>query len=340
MQKRGFMVLAGLTLVLTVWAIWSVSGKDPAVGRAIPGQRAVPALGPKLSDLAWIRLSHGPTKANFAQIGGRWSVVEKGNYPAAAGKVKQMLLALADLRLVEAKTERPELFARLALDDPSNGKSTQVTLQDRTGATVAELIVGKRRYDRLGGGNDAVYVRRPGEDRAWLAGGSLDLAGDVISWLDRRIVDIPDKRIASVKFTGEDGATLTLSRTAPEEDFTVVDAPPDTHFKAPPLIAELAAALENFDLEDVKPAAELPVPDRGVATASFTTFDGLTVEVFVFERDNANWAAFDASGSGASEAEGKAITARAARWTYAIPAGKAKRLRTKLSDLIDAPKGS
>jgi hypothetical protein len=126
--------------------------------------------------------------------------------------LRQVLLGLADLTLVEPKTDRPDLFARLDLDDPANGKSTEIRLSDRTGQAVAELIVGRRRTDRLGTGNDAVYVRKPGADRAWLARGSLDVSGEVVDWLDRRILDIPAARIASVKLTGE-GATLVLSRS-------------------------------------------------------------------------------------------------------------------------------
>ena len=88
-----------------------------------------------------------------------------------------MLLGLADLTLVEPKTERPELFPRLDLDDPSNGKSTLTSGQDRTGGTVAELIVGKRRSDRLGGGNDGVYLRKPGETApGWRAARSMSAA--------------------------------------------------------------------------------------------------------------------------------------------------------------------
>ena len=85
-----------------------------------------------------------------------------------------MLLGLADLSLVEAKTERAELFSRIGLDDPSNGKSTLVPVQDRSGANVGELILGKRKFDRLGGGNDGVYVRKPGADRTWLARGTVE----------------------------------------------------------------------------------------------------------------------------------------------------------------------
>src|SRR5207247_10988712 len=107
-------------------------------------------------------------------------------------------------------TERPVLFGRLDLDDPTTGNSTQLTLQDRAGQTVAELIVGKRRQDRLGGGNDSVYVRKPGINRAWLARGSLDLSGEPVEWPDRRILDIPISRIASPKLAGEAGHAMVL----------------------------------------------------------------------------------------------------------------------------------
>src|SRR5262249_5399874 len=154
---------------------------------------------------------------------------------------------------------------------------------------VGELIVGKRKVDRFGGGNDGVYVRKPGSDQAWLARGSLDLGGDLSTWLDRRILDIPEKRIASVKFTDEAGNVLTLSRAAAGDKFKVEDAPADAKFKSAAVLAEPAGVLTSLDLTDVKPQPDLPVPDRDVATASFTTFDGLTIELFLFGRNNVDW---------------------------------------------------
>src|SRR4051794_14555858 len=212
MQKRGFLILAAVTLVLVVLAIVSVGRGNRATASADANRLALPELGTRLRDLAWIRLSHGATKVDLAEVGGQWTLVEKGNYPAAAGKVRQMLLGFSNLTLVEPKTERPELFVRLGLDDPKDGHSTLVTLQDRTGANVAELIVGRQRIDRFGGGEDGVYVRRPGENGTWLARGSLNVSGEPIEWLDRRILDIKEQRIAAVTLTDENGATLTLKR--------------------------------------------------------------------------------------------------------------------------------
>ena len=101
-----------------------------------------------------------------------------------------------------------------------------------------------------------------------------------------------------------------------------------------------AAALETLNLDDVKPAAELPVPDKDVVTASFATFDGLTVDLRLMERDKADWVAISATGSGLAEAEAKKIEGKVSHWTYAIPAYKANLLKTKLADLVEPPKGS
>ncbi len=278
-------------------------------------------------------------KTDFAEIGKRWVLVEKGNYPAATGKIRRLLLGLADLSLVEPKTERPDLFARLDLDDPGNGKSTLVTLQDRQGKTIAELIVGKTRHDRLGTGSDGVYIRKPGEQRAWLARGSLDMPIDAVEWLDRRIIDLPAARITSVALTDSDGTALTLQRDAASGKFAVADPPPDTKFKPDTVLAGPAGALAALDLADVKPSADLPVA-AGVSIARFTTADGLTVELQLFSRDNADWITIEASGADKAEPEAKTINDKVSHWAFAIPPERAKLLRTRLADVVEPAKGS
>jgi len=99
-------------------------------------------------------------------------------------------------------------------------------------------------------------------------------------------------------------------------------------------------ALESLDLDDVKPDAEMPVPDKNIVTGSFTTFDGLTVDVRLLDKDDTHWVALSASGSGAAEGEAKAINDKAQHWTYAIPSYKATQLKMKLADLLEPAKGS
>ncbi len=205
---------------------------------------------------------------------------------------------------------------------------------------LARLIVGKRRYDRLGAGNDGIYVRKPGDPQSWLARGALDFSDDVANWLDRRIVDLPDSRIAKVSLTQPDGTNLILSRAAPDAKFAVTGAPANAKYKSDTALGEPAMALETLDLDDVQPAAKLPVPDKGATAASYTTFDGLTVDLKLFQHDNKDWIALTAAGSGKAASEAKKIADRVSHWVYAIPGYKAKMMETKLADLLEPPKGS
>lgn len=340
MRKRGFFLLLAATVVLVAAAVFAVLGGDRAAAPTARDERAFPTLASRLGDLAWMRLSRGQTKIDFTSVAGRWVLVEKGNYPAAPAKMRRLLLGLAELALVEPKTGRAELFGRLDLDDPSTGKSTLIALRDRTGNTLAELIVGRTRHDRLGGGADGVYIRKPGEDRAWLARGSLDLPDTVTGWLDRRILDIPAGRIASVTLTGGDGIALVLRRDGPGGKFAVADPPDDAKFKPDAALAEPAGALAGLDLDDVKPVAELTVPGSGVASAEFATFDGLTVKLRLVAQDGFDWIMVEASGAGPAEPDAKALNDKVARWAYVIPAARAKLLRTRLADLVQPAKGS
>jgi hypothetical protein len=340
MHKQGLILLAAATSALVVLAIVAIATGDRGVSRAAPGERALPALAAELGDVASVGVKRSSLSLTFVRDGESWLVAEKGNYPAAAGKVRQIVLAMADLMLVEPKTQRAEFYPRLDVEDPGNGKSTLVTLKDKSGTTLAELIIGKRRYDRLGAGNDGVYVRKPGDAQAWLARGSLEFSDQLSSWLDRRILDIPQKRIAKVTLTQPDGTKLVITRPTADAKFTVEDAPADAKFKSETTTSEPAMALETLDLDDVKPAAEMPVPDKDVVTGSFTTFDGLTVDVRLLDRDDMHWIAVSAAGSGAAETEAKEIADKAARWTYAIPPYKATQLKMKLSDLLEPAKGS
>jgi Domain of unknown function (DUF4340) len=340
MRKGSFLALVIATVVLGAAAGWTLFAAHHPLRPPQESRRLFPGLAAQLGNLAWMRLSRGAMTADFNEIGGRWAVVEKGNYPAAAEKVRRLLLELAELTSVEPKTARPDLYARLDLDDPKHGRSTLVAVQNRAGKTVARLLIGKSRPDWLGVGESGVYVRKPGDRRSWLARGSLDLPGSLVEWLDRRILDIPAARIDRVTLTAADGAVLVLQREGKGGGFAVVDPPAGARFKGAAALAAPAGALAGLDLDDVAPRVALPVPPKGVAAAAFHTMGGLTVTLRLFSERRANWVAVAAAGEGDAKAAAAAINARLGHWTYAVPAARARLLRTRLADVVAPPKGS
>ena len=340
MQRRSLMLLIAATAAMAVAAaagLATAGGEGGSAGQNVP---ALPGLAGKLGEVATVEVRRSGLDLTFVRKGDNWLVKEKADYPADAAKIRRIVLALADMTLVEPKTAEPALYPRLEVGDPGKGKSTMVTLDDKSGAALARLIVGKRSFDRLGEGNDGVYVRKPGERQSWLARGSLDFSDETPNWLARRIVDIPDKDVAKVVLTQPDGTALTLSRAKAEAKFAVENPPKDAKYKSDTALGEPAMALETLDLDDVLPAEKFPVPDKGVTTAAYTTFDGLTVSVKLFPHDGKDWIAVGAAGSGKSAAAAKKINEKTAHWVYEIPSYKAKMMQEKLADLLEPAKGS
>jgi Domain of unknown function (DUF4340) len=335
MQRRTFNMLLGGAAVSAMAAGLALAIGDRTASPPQGGGRALPGLAERLGELARIRLTRGALTINFLMSGGRWTVVEKGNYPAAEDRVRKLLVALAELELVDPKTDRTDLLARLDLDDPANGKSTLVAVQDRNGAQVAALVIGRRRPSSVGG-EAGVYVRKPDTDQAWLARGSFDVSGDELAWLDRRILDLPAARIASIVLTAPDGNFIVVDRAAAGD--LAVEGSPDP--PDPGTAAALAGTLAELDLDDVKPALEQPIPADGSATAAFTTSDGLIVGARLGPPDTGgDWVAFTATGSGKAADAAKTLAADLAPWSYRISAERAKLLRMTLAELHQ-PRGS
>ena len=239
MHARSLILLASATAALVAIAIVVLASGDRGVSRAAPGQSAFPALAARLGDVASVTVSRDGTTMTLIRDGDNWLVAEKGNYPANAAKISQIVRAMADLTLVEPKTQNPDLYPRLEVEDPGNGKSTVVAVKDKSGGDLAQAIVGKRRYDRLGAGNDGVYLRKPGEAQSWLARGTLDPSGDAASWLDRQIIDISEKKIAKVTLTQADGSKLVISRSAPGQNSQSRTRRPTPSSRARPRPADL-----------------------------------------------------------------------------------------------------
>ena len=89
----------------------------------------------------------------------------------------------------------------------------------------------------------------------------------------------------------------------------------------------------------MKPTAQVPVPENGVATALFTTIDGLVVTVWLFAHEGSDWITMEAVGRGEAAIRAKAIDDRVAHWTYKISPDRAKPLRITFGDLVRPANG-
>ena len=292
-----------------------------------------PDLAPKLQDAARIEITHQGKTTAIVKHGDTWGLEDRGGYVVQASKLRGMLTALTELRLVEQRTTDPEQFNRLGLEDPNGktGTSNLLRVLDASGKPIVAVIVGHRRVRTQGNVPEQVYVRRPDDNQTWLAEGSLQVDADPQLWLDRDIMNIDHARIANVAVTHGD-ETLELARDGQK---LVLKAPAEH----PPLddykMDDVDRGLELLTFQDVQTDKE-PVGDK-VGQSVYTTSDGLAVTATVFKGEKDIWARFAATGNDKTKDEADKLNARLAGWTYQLGAWKQKALVPSLDDLKAPP---
>jgi len=353
-MKPGALIALGVVALAAVGGAAFIVAKQNAATQEVQlGQRLFPELAARAEDVQTIVIARKEGTFRIVRDGERWLVPDKSKYPASVDAVRRLLVGLSELRTLEAKTTQAALYPELGVEnvDVADSKSIQVSLQDVGGRNVLAVLIGKSRYGRGGSAGDGVYVRKVGENQAWLAQGRVSADRELSAWLDKRIADVPRERVQTVTLKADKQILTVLRARADDKDFTIKDVPADRKAKPSYDINAVGGAFESLDLDDVRPAAEVGFSASSPTTEA-VTFDGLRLAASFAEKDGATWARFVAKaeppaqpvkiedGSKLKSAddvkkEAEAINAKAGGWAYKLPAYKAEALRRKMEDLLE-----
>jgi len=337
---------AAIGVAAAAFAVTRDRGFAPVEGA---GEIVFPGLIDRVNDVASmiVEIPGGRLTIEHGKDG--WTAKEADDYPARAMKVRQVILALAQLKLLEPKTRNKDKFAKLELQDPGakDANSKRVRLLDRAGKTMAEVILGRRRQTLPGTTLGGVYLRRPGDDQTWLAAGGPDVTDERRDWLERKIIDVDAARVKKVVIRHPDGETVTASKPTPEAaDFVLENIPAGKKLISQAGVNYIGGGLSGVLLDDVRKSAD-SFDAQATVTADIVTFDGLTVQVLVSKRDGKQWIRLDASAAnpeaknkdGKSVAdEAKEIVARTAGWTYRVSDYAASNLNKRYKNLVEDKK--
>ncbi len=320
-------VAAGAAVLFTPDRIAPSTVAGGGAGLAFEG------LAARLQNAARIEIRKPDGALALLRQGEAWVLPEKGGYPVRPEKVRELLVGLTELRLVEPRTADPAQHDRLGVEDPARPGSKGVLLRvlDAQGAALVELVLGRRRVRTQGNLPEGIYVRRPGEDQAWLAEGRLPADADPQLWLDRDIANLPNARIRGVQVQREGEPALQLERgDGPEAPLRLVQpagaAPADEV-----ALDEIGRAFEFLTFLEVKPAAELPGAPLG--ESRFELDDGLSVTARPQREGELLWLHLGASGG----AEAERLEARWRGWAYQVGVWKEKAFAPRLEDLAVRP---
>ncbi|HEY1504076.1 MAG TPA: DUF4340 domain-containing protein [Stellaceae bacterium] len=341
MQHKGLVALVAVTVLAAALAVVVTRTTGPQPD-PLAGKPVLPEVTSRLGDVGRMALVHADQKTTLVRDGENWSIEERGNYAANVTKVRQALLGLADLTYVEPKTAKAASYARLEVEDAGgkDSKSTMVTLADTKGALMGDIITGKHRDDQLGSGEGGVYVRKPGTAQSWLARGKLDLAGNTADWLDKALLDLPGAQVQKLVLAQADGSSITISRDKVGDKLALANMPKDKKLKYDSVLDDAAGTLDKLQLDDVAPAKNFSFPTSGVSHAQFVAVNGETIAIDLADKDGKSWAKITATGTGDGAKAATDLNTKVAPWIYALPSDKAKTLRDKLDDLVEAPKAS
>ena len=341
MASKSLIVLAVVTAASVVAAAAALNQRAMETAAGDGGALVLPGLLDRINDIAVIRIRRGDDTLNLRSAQQRWTLAEKGDYPVRFEIVKTALVALARLRTIEAKTAKASLYPRLEVEDPTaaGAKSTQVTMLDGDGATLASIIVGKTRGSVAGVGRSGVYVRQPDQARAWLTDGDPKLPADAVGWLERMLVDMSRDRIAAAILTQPGGPAVEISREDKDQkDFTLAGLPEGHKVKDAYTLNVFGRMLEGLTFDDVTPAKTVDFAGSEARTAAYTSFDGVTVRFTLVATGGATWvrirarAAADAGDDPRQEVA--AINARTEGWAYRLDELTTEKMTTPLADLI------
>jgi len=302
MNARTIQILGGATIVLALLAVWAKRDHGGQSSDERTGGKLYPGLDAKVNLVTAVEIENKDEQYTLEKKGDAWTIAEKGGYPIQFDKIREIINAIASFEIVEPKTSKPELYERLAVQDPKSGSSdpeaanaTRVALRDATGQVLADVIVGKPNASGESMASSSLFVRKNGEAQSYEVFGRATVGGTSTNWLDKEILKIPRERVRRVVTTHPDGERLEITKDErKDENFVAAEMPEGRELKYPAVTDQIGSALGYMMFEDVKPVSEVPFDDTGGTggICEYETWDGLRVTVKLAQQNEKYYAQF------------------------------------------------
>ena len=213
--------------------------------------------------------------------GSEWRVPEKSGYAADFETLSRLLRGLAELKIAERKTARPENHAQLGV--ASEGEGAGIRVQIEAGETFA-LVIGQTSVSR------GAFVRRPGEDQVYLADETVNVPDSAMALVDPVIINVESASVSAVEVRS--GASVIMAeREEASGDIKVTNLPAGSELKYATVADSLTRLLINLRMTDVVPYDETLFTEAGTLTVATSGGDEYTVRSV--SRDDGYWVHLD-----------------------------------------------
>jgi len=288
MTRNQFLVVLAALVVLVAGgagvAWWKRSSY--AVADARVGQRLLQGF--KVDEVAQVDVADAQGTVTLVRGEGGWSVKERGGFPADIEPIRDLLVKLQELKVVQAEGLTDAVRPRMQLAAPGAGAKpeetgTLVELKARDGKSVAKLVLGKQAMKEARGPGLGMGV--PSGRYVWVAADPqrvsvvsepfASVAAKPQDWLAKELLRL--ERPKSLIVAGPDGRERwSVSKDGEASDWKLAGAGKFNAGRA----QDAASALYGLRIADA--AAGVSDADAGLDKPTLvraTTFEGWTYEV-------------------------------------------------------------
>lgn len=321
MTKKTIQVLVAIVVALVLLIV--VAERTGDISPAMQDRALLPEFVEQANATQQVRIFTADTDPLvLRQVAGAWVTSARDDYAVDIGKLRALIIALAEARIIEEKTSNAERYEKLGVADPEDGGKGTKIIVDGENFTHA-VIFGESAQGNLR------YARLADEETSYLVDQNPSIPGTANDWLLTDILDIDSEQVRSVTITHDDGETIAIAKDTEDQiDFTVLDIPQGRELSYAAVANGIAATLSALKFDDVRKAADRPFG----TSVLFETWDGLQVTARVLTEDEAAWVAFSAAG--APDKKATDISNRLSGWQYQLPAYKKDLLTRRWDDIL------
>lgn len=355
MDKKKIIILGVITLLVVMIAVLLSQRRESATSDEAFGKAYFPGLDKSLNEVATVEIVQGAATITLQREGDVWRIKEKGGYAADFDKLQPLVMSIANLQRIEAKTSKPDQYEKLGVSDPSAAEAEHpgITLKDSKGTVMASLVVGNPR-ESDDGTKKMLYVRPLDGPQAWLVEGSVTVATDAGAWIRKsKVLDIYRSRIKSISVALPEGDRYLLTRDTPDaKAFRYLPPPRNTKIRSFARIDDMSAALENVVPEDAVVADSFDFSGKASGRVEYKTFDGLIINAMLTKHDDRWYVKYEVKQdavklAGAAptgdvadktKSEAEMLSRELGQWVFVLPETKAALMVRKSNDVLEPEK--
>ena len=280
-MKRSFLYLAILTLVALAVVIL-IAPKDESSGKSSVETLVLPEIADQINDVNRVEIvvAGNSTIATLVRNGGAWQVEEMGGYRADWSKLHKLLADLAQARVIESKTDKPEYYDRLGVEDMATQNAAGVLVRVSVGDQTSGILIGDQAKGRQG-----QYVRLENASESALVDREFEVPRQTLGWADAMIIDINSSEVAEVEIIHPAAKRVLVMRiSADQTDFDLAGLPQGREIKSSWAVNSLGSVFSLLNMETVQTDGGFDW--KAAVKLRLLTFSGVELLADLLEHDD------------------------------------------------------